>query len=722
MKTKADIQKQIMKLKGKKKKAAPIVEDFAIPEVSPRPEPIKQPDPVPFNETDETITKEKPIEEKPKKRVSKKKQPVAAGLMQEDLDKIKAQVKKEIAFDRDYKQGKVSSWQKNEEMYYAKKMPSDDSRANVDLARMQEFVHTLLSKIDNPLIFKFLKRKEAQIKRVELLNALRQIDSINDDWDIKDIVGKKQGVIYGRAVYFYYADSIDGNYDAHLENTDVYDFLVDPSAGGINIENARHLGRYGIIRTRQELEDGDYIKAAVQNLLQGNGNNTETSQEETNKSTRMYGQNTTGQKELTDEDKFKFWEWYTTYKGIRYRVIAEEQSGEFIQIDKLTDLFSPTKDFPMGAWPVWTWAAFPDLTEFWTPSYCDYAREIFQAQNVTINQMLDNGEQTNKPQKAVNVNAIENLNEVRYKKDGIIRVKGDFDVNKAVQVLAQPSITTAAKVYEILEAIQEKASGITAGSKGVADEQGKVGIYEGNQQATADRFGLLNKSYAFGYKRFAKLYEIGVRDNLSKKVAVDILGPNGIETKKISKKDIFYKDDDFSVSVEASNAEEITNNIKQESKIKFLESQKNNQEVNQKKRFELEARAAGLNEDEIKQLLDTSDFANAEVMAEAERDIEMIIDGEEIKPNAIANNAYKQRMVDYMRDHEEDMTQEQFMALADYIQKLDKVIMTNEARGLNTHLINTLNQAGPQNGVIPPVNTNNPVFRNNGNQIQNQEG
>jgi hypothetical protein len=39
---------------------------------------------------------------------------------------------------------------------------------------MQEFVHTWLSKIDNPLTFKFTKRKESQLKRVERLNALRK--------------------------------------------------------------------------------------------------------------------------------------------------------------------------------------------------------------------------------------------------------------------------------------------------------------------------------------------------------------------------------------------------------------------------------------------------------------------------------------------------------------------------------------------------------------------
>lgn len=41
---------------------------------------------------------------------------------------------------------------------------------------MSAFVHTILSKIDNPLIFKFIKEKTHK-HQVKLLNGLRVIDS-----------------------------------------------------------------------------------------------------------------------------------------------------------------------------------------------------------------------------------------------------------------------------------------------------------------------------------------------------------------------------------------------------------------------------------------------------------------------------------------------------------------------------------------------------------------
>ena len=639
-------------------------------------------------------------------------------------DEIRDQALEEIAFARRYKQGKISNWQKNEEMYYSKKSAPTASRANVELARMQEFVHTLLSKIDNPLVFKFQKRKDSQLARVNRLNALRTYDQQVNFWDIKDLVGKKQGIIYGRAIYSYYADSIDG-YKAHLENIDVYDFLADPAGGGVDLEQANFMGRYNVVKSVKELREGakrgDYLKYEVQQLLEGGGNSTDTSQEENNKTTRMYGQGTIGQKEMTNKEKYKFWEWFTTYEGDRYYILMTD-SGYVIRLEALEDMFSATKQFPLGAWPFWTWAAFPDLTEFWTPSYCDYVREMFQAQNVSINQMLDNAEAINKPQKVVNVRAIENLAELKYRRDGIIKTKGDYDANKAVQLLQIPSINTPIEVFNILEGIQEKALGVTAGSKGVADEEGKVGIYEGNQEAAADRFGLLNKSYSFGYARFARLYEIGVKDHLIKSVAVDIIGPEGVETEEIGRSDIFHKDDEFGVMVESSDAENMTSIQTQRMKLAFLQGQVMNPIINQKKAIEIQAKVAGFNEDEIKELMDTSEFGNAKLMSECARDIELLLEGKPIEPNANANNAYKQKMVDYMKDHKEDIDQEQFDRMANYIVGIDEIINRNMVRQLNQFQIDQLEQGNisspTPDGGTGMENTTNPVQQN----VQEQVG
>jgi len=617
-------------------------------------------------------------------------------------DKLTAQSLSEIEFARQYKQKKTAGWRVNEEMYYSKKIKLQEARSNVNLARMQEFVHTLLSKIDNPLVFEFTKRKEAQIKRVQLLNSLRAFDSDRNYWDMKDIVGKKQGIIYGRAVYAYYADSSDG-YKVSLDPVDVYDFLIDPDAGGIDIEKADYIGRWGINLNSKQLKDG--IKSKIYNrqntneLLQSGGNADASTPEENNKRSRSYDVQGDTQKEMSNKGNYKFWEWFTTYEGERYYILMTS-AGQWISVTTLKEKFESEM------WPFWTWAAFLDLTEFWTPSYCDFAREIFMAQDVSINQMLDNAEAINKPMKVINVGALENPQQLKYRRDGQIHTKGNFDANRVVQTINTPSIKTPIDVFNILEGIQQKSSGVTDGASGVADEDGKVGIYEGNQAAAADKFGLLNKSYSFGYKRFAQLYEHGAREHLIKREAVDITGPEGIEVKRVNRASIFRKNDKYGIMVVASNAEKTKSVQEQRIKINFLRSQAQNPIMNQEKAFEMEANIAGFNQEEIKQLQDVNEYGNMEIMSEAERDIESLLEGQKVKPNKNANNAYKQRFVDYLKNHEEDINDKQFASLTEYLKSLEEMIMQNEASRFEREQTELMNQ--PLN---PEELNNNPAMQ-----------
>lgn len=623
--------------------------------------------------------------------------------MKLDIDEITKQSLREIVHDRTHKALKMTMWHKNEDMYYNKKVMLKEARSNVNLARGQEFVHTLLSKIKTPSQFKFSKRKESQLQRVNRLNALRIQDAKNDFWNIKDLVGKKQAIIYGRAIYSYYADSIDGVYAPHNENVDVYDFLIDPSAGGIDIEKAKHLGRFGVIKTRQELEqvkkDKTYIRENIEQLLVGDGNAIEKTQEDINKDNRTWNQDTGRDKKLHDKDEFKFWEWFTTYKGERYYLLLSEQQGMAIRIEKLVNMFPPTKQYKLGAYPFYTWAAYVDLTEFWSPAPLDYARDILQAQDVSINQLLDNSEAVNRPQKAVQVDSIESLAELKYRKDGIIRVKSGVNIDTAIKMLQVPSITTPIQVFNILESILQKSSGVTDASKGMADEDGRLGIYEGNVESAQERYGLIYDPYTMALERFARLYEIGVRDHLTKKVAVDMIGPDGIETEMVSKRDIYNKDDDFSVSVEATNADKILSNSQQKAKLIFLNAEAGNPILNPKKVFEIKASIAGFDQDTIKEMLDTSEYGNAELMAECARDIESLLAGDEIKPNAYANNAYKQKMLDFMIDHQEDMKEDIFKGFVEYIQSLEPIIFRNEVRMIKQFEMNQLQATASGGGA-----------------------
>lgn len=653
------------------------------------------------------------------------------AISKQKRDKIISQALTEIQFARTYRQGIIYRWWKNEDLYYGKRdnqyygTPNGlsgsvtgygnqaeiaEARANVNVASAKtvSFVETMLSKIDNPLTFKFKKASMADYKRAKLLNALKEQDANDNDWNYKDLLGKVDAIIYGRAIYTYYADSING-YQSHLENVSVYDFLIDPSAGGFDMDNAMYLGRYNVRKSRYDLEkgrkEGIYIRSEIDNLLSGSGNDAnQTSQEDVNKENKYAYIGSPANRTINDPNMWKFWEWYTTYNGQRYYLLMTE-NGQCIRCELLTDLFHIDDKLGDACYPFWSYAYIPNLTEFWTPSKLDYVREIFMAQGVSINQMLDNAEAINKPQRAVDVSAIENIADLVYRRNGVIRIKPGININNAFKILEVNSINTPIQTYNTLEGIQQLESGITAAAKGVAEED-KVGIYEGNQANTADRYGVWNKSYSQGYKRFAKLWRYGVEDNLTVKTAVKILGSQGLEeTVFINKRDIKPMAN-WDILIESSSAEEQADAVDKRNKIQFMASYKGDPSINQKALFEKSASIAGFNNDDIREFLDTSEYGDAELMGEAERDMEDLLNKKIIEPNERANVAYATHILNYMRDHKEDMNDDQWALFNDYMTRIEPVVMRNMGTQFTNQIIkeglNPLPEGATQ-GIQPEV-------------------
>lgn len=618
-------------------------------------------------------------------------------------DAIRDQALNEIAFDRQAKQGKLSNWWKNEDLYYSKKLNIPDTeRANVNLNEAQSFVTTFLSKINVPYNFKYVKGEEADLKAARRANALKDKDAKLGRWTYKLMLARIQLIIYGRYILEYHADSING-YNSHLSNVDVYQFLIDPSCGGEDIEKAFHLGRGNIIKSKYDLEagikSGKYLKEETKSLIEGTGNLQDETEEDRNAKNRWVALLYSQSRILDKPDQWKFWEWYTTYEGVRYYVLITEQGGQAIRIVPLKEMFKNNK------YPFFTAAAYPDLTEFWTPSPLDGVREAIYAKSTSINQMLDNGEAINRPMKAFDVDAVKNPALLKYRKDGLIPVKAGTDVQKAIQFFPTVPITTAIQVYEKLDEIIGLNSGITNATKGQAQEK-EVGIYEGNQASLVDRFSLYSDAEADAQQRFAELYLAGLDEHLRTKVAIEMIGIDGIEFEEVSRKDI-KRNRKFDIMVITAGAEEKMQTVEKKNKLTFLSSKGADQSgiYNKKVLAEMEASIAGFTTDEIKAMTDTKNDENADLMSECAGDIQDLLAGEDVLPNQMANTAYLQKFKDYMKDNSDYMMKHPDTAarMFAYMNELTPIIAANMAEMLDQTLgkEGLISMAGQAAGIPP---------------------
>lgn len=613
-------------------------------------------------------------------------------------DELAKQALKEIDFSYRYKKSRMTSWNKNEDMMNPDKAVASvispyggtvtnqaDTRAQVPLYKMHGYVHTILSKIDSPLTFKYVKGETADLKKSKLMNSIKDKDSKIGRWNFKDIMGKRDAAIYGRAIYLYMSKNDKGQYKSLLNLVDPKDFLIDPDVGGLcteeedgsGVEKAAYLGWWNTKITRAQLtkgtKDGIYYKKVVEDLLDGGTNTkTKTNQDQDKDNRKPSG---APRERYKNENQFIFYTWITTDEDDERYYLVLTPSGDCIRCE-------PWKEIrKSGKYPIWTWAAFPDPREFWTPSYCDFARGIFQAQEKSINQSLDNSEQINRPQTAVNVDYVRNLAQVRYRKDGYIEIEGNVDVNRVLQTRQTPPIEGPFKVYDKLESIVEAESGVTADVKGTSEED-TLGIYEGNLMQAGDRFGLLNKSYAEGYYRFAVLHKEGVMQDMKKKTAVQILGPMGLEIEMVTARDLKPFQNDYDILVESSIAEAQSNLADSKNKLTFLGAYKGDQTINQKVLFETQATIAGVDDDTIKRLLDTNDYDAIEVVAQADEAFQIIIGGDTPPLYKDANTAFLQRLHDLSDKYDHELSSEQHDQVFSYIDKITPIVEKNAARSV----------------------------------------
>ncbi len=513
--------------------------------------------------------------------------------------------------------------------------------------------------------------------------------------------------------------SVKGVYKSLLSLIDPKDFLIDPDVGGLcteeddgsGVEKASYMGWWNTKLTRAQLlqgvKDGIYYKSVVQTILDSGSNSTTKTPQDIDKDNRKI--NGAPRERFKSGNQFIFYTWITTDEDDDRYYLVLTPSGECVRCEPWTDIRKS------GKYPIWTWAAFPDPREFWTPSYCDFARGIFMAQEKSINQSLDNSEQINRPQTAVNVDYVRNLAQVRYRKDGYIEIEGNIDVNKVLQTRQTPPIQGPFMVYDKLESIVEVESGVTADVKGVSDED-TLGIYEGNLAQAGDRFGLLNKSYAEGYYRFAVLHKEGVMQDLKRKMAVKIAGPMGLQIEEVTSKDLKPYSTDYDILVESSIAEAQSNLADSKNKLTFLGAYKDDQNVNQKVLFETQASIAGIDDDTIKRLLDMSDYDAVETLAEADEAFQIIIGGDDAPLYKDATTGFVQHLVDLSEKYDYELTPEQHAAVFAYIEKMMPIAQQNAARSVSMQMAKAGLISG--NGGGAPVESGptleNPDLQSNG--------
>ncbi|RMD52275.1 hypothetical protein D6827_00355 [Candidatus Parcubacteria bacterium] len=554
-----------------------------------------------------------------------------------ELDEFMVDARAEYDHALEYRRKRESVWQEVDDMYFGNKKKSVVSRANVHIPKTHATVETFIAKIDDPPYISYETIEEGNKPNAEKLNALLHRDMVRGDWEMKDLLAKKEAALYGRTIFKKYSSSENGFTD-YLEVIDVLDFLIDPMAGGaFPMKNAKYMGHDNIVRSIYDLKQKEiYDQKAVKELAAKLESDNDADNDYMSRQKRRASLGLS-EAVLTTSDSIKLVEWYRYYKGELWYCLFDTKTNTPIRLQKLKDVLG-FEEFPFASW-----AVYPRLFEFWTPGVAELVLEPNKIQNIIISQVLDNNAFRNYGMKAYDANKINDPSELAPRPMGTIGVLGP--PRDAIENITFPDITSSIQVYNLIEGITDKEVGVNSTAKGTPNTKRMSATeYAGLVEQTADRFFAANRTFKLALRRLAYLYKLGVIANMTRAQRVKILGADGYEFDEITAADARAEMD----IIISSGITERSNKMQEAQRFReYLASARQNPRLNQKFLDEKEAQIAGLSPEEVVRVTTPDMEGDWKILAEAAAENERLVLGKKVEPNRGATTGHIQKHLDY---------------------------------------------------------------------------
>lgn len=576
-----------------------------------------------------------------------------------EQDQIAKQARAEYEAGLKFRHDRESQWQLIEDAYFNRVKKSLKSRFNIPVPVLPGFVDVWCSKMHKHAALKFDPQELADyiaVKKVEAFHgAIKNHEDY--DWDSADTDGKKMAALSGRAIYEKYATSQNGFKDV-LELVDHYDFIADPMGGG-HLEKHRFCGQDNVFRSKEELKqgaaDGIYSAKQVEKLI----NTVSTDKLADNDNVYRSKQNRFMALGLNGfiynyagQDLYKFIKMGTTWKGKRYYVVFNFETGIWIRCQPLVEVFES------NLWPWTSWATHRDTFNFWSKSPCDDMLPMSEMIRILVNQEFDNRNKKNYGQRAYDPEVFPNPAELEWRPDGLVAIKAGLSTKKiddGIYEFQTPELQGTINLVNWIDQMLKEKTGVNSESQGSSDTN-KVGIAYLNVQQSSERTALVYESYVKCWQAIGRRFLWGLKEHMRTPMAVKIIGEKGAQWDKLARREI---NPNWDIRVEGGNEAEEKDAMKRKSLAEvFATLQPDELAVTSPKwRVETKLRIAGVDEDDIRNAFDLEGDHNKEVLARASLMIQDCLEGKPYKIFRGATTAFVQKIVDFATDEDLDFSE-----------------------------------------------------------------
>jgi len=567
-----------------------------------------------------------------------------------ELTRIASQ---QVKVGQAFKRARMEAIQKSIDLYNNKTEPALKGRKNVPLPVMSGFVETLKSEIDDPINIKFKGREDADKRKgMKVQSAFDMDTNVNEgDWMSADLDQKTLAIFSGRGISKTY--TADKPYKAIDETVDYIDFVCEPK-GGAYLDNHLFHGQTNILRTKEELmdgiKDGSYDRKQVLRLVA----ETESAEFKNNEDQSNFKADRykslgldVDTHDYIGQQLYSLTEWIMKYKGEQYYLFFDHKTELWIRCELLKDVFSINKT------PFVSWATHRDPFNFWSKAPCDDIYPVCKSIHQIFNQALEAREKGIWFPRAFDPKIFKDPSQLQVRPDALIQanVPPGKNIQDGIYEFRTPSGEVAGNINLIsfLDSFTGQKTGITPSGQGDAESDKKVGIYYGDLTQISKRMGVYNKSYKKAQAEKGLRYTFGLKDHMTSKRMVQILGVKGLEDDELTKDDL---EPNFDIIPSSSRAEAENDELKRKGRIETLISITANPVemavVSPNWIVEEKLRNGGYEDGEIKIAMDLQNEGDKEVILMAAEENDDLYNGKPVHANKKATTAHLQRHKDFM--------------------------------------------------------------------------
>ena len=441
-----------------------------------------------------------------------------------------------------FRQNKLQNWLFNENLYNGVVQKTLLTKSNLHVPKLFEGVHTMSSRLGEVPTIDYDTKPDNDENASEIMKNLIEYDMKRSQIDLLADHSKIECGLYGRSV-FKLIPMPDG---ARFEVIDTLSFLISPLA--TRPANARYCGQQFIYKTFPELEDEaesfGYDKEVLQEVKDMvsdvfYSNSWEKSQRDLRLSYMGFSNITQLGEQVVEKT-----EWYTYLKVNKKGEYSKDGKATpyvltVINDEKLLGMI-PLSEVGLETFPFVSWATFPRLVTFWSPSIGDVLRDPNLAIDVTINQVIDNNTYRNFGMVFTASNSGLSQSSLVPRPLGVtkVTVPQGSKVQDMVWQFTPPEITSGISTYGLIANVADAAAGLSI-PQAQTSKGGKSSVSQLMQQQAIieQKTNMIRRNWLDCFEELGQLYADVVSKHLTTPRKLKIYGDMGQMTiKGVTKK------------------------------------------------------------------------------------------------------------------------------------------------------------------------------------------